>query len=243
VILDPRPCHPRHLTKSSPAIKTKFTLRKVRVAATGWVGLRSTGVSPQEEDAHAAEEGPQLTHILTDIFGPEAKFHGLKLVEYLGPCVFIPCGTFSCSQFSRQSRLIVDKLGKVCAFFGGRPDEEGFMKNIHDPAVVAMERARAQASLSEARTFHRRGNWTPLTAGDSHGGGQIQPSALVNGVINTAILCTLLGHFSFIRWAGFATGMFLLAVHEDLLLIMSTGLFANWAPNLFDFYVDYMGLF
>ncbi|KAJ7491425.1 hypothetical protein B0H11DRAFT_2156503 [Mycena galericulata] len=70
------------------------------------------------------------------------------------------------------------------------------------------------------------GNWAALTAGDSHGGGQLRPGALVNGVINTAILCCLISNYAFIRLAGFATGVF-----------------ANWAPNLFDFYVDYMGEF
>ncbi|KAJ7112327.1 hypothetical protein C8R44DRAFT_833178 [Mycena epipterygia] len=89
-----------------------------------------------------------------------------------------------------------------------------------------MEHARATASISEERTFHRRGNWPGLSAGDSHGGGQIHPGPFVNGVINTAVLCLLLSNIAFIRLAGFATG-----------------LFANWAPNLYDFYVDYMGDF
>ncbi|KAJ7160680.1 hypothetical protein C8R43DRAFT_881480 [Mycena crocata] len=120
----------------------------------------------------------------------------------------------------------IDCHGKVCAVYGGKPDDEDFMKTIHDPAVEAMELARAQASLADDHTFHRRGNWASLTAGDSHGGGQVQPGALVNGIINTTVLCCLLSHFSFIRFAGFATG-----------------LFANWAPELFDFYVDYMGAF
>jgi hypothetical protein len=80
------------------------------------------------------------------------------------------------------------------------------MEKVHDPAVEAMEAARAAASLAEERTFHRRGNWGMLTAGDSHGGGQVQPGALVNGIINTAILCSLLSNLAFIRLAGFATG-------------------------------------
>ncbi|KAJ6472763.1 hypothetical protein C8R47DRAFT_1221770 [Mycena vitilis] len=81
-------------------------------------------------------------------------------------------------------------------------------------------------SISEERQSHRRGVFTQLTAGVSFGGGQVQPGALVNGAINAAILASLLSSDPFIRLAGFATG-----------------LFATWAPNLFDFYRDYMGRF
>ncbi|KAJ7701087.1 hypothetical protein B0H17DRAFT_1245691 [Mycena rosella] len=100
------------------------------------------------------------------------------------------------------------------------------MERVHDPAVEAMEEARANCSVSEERQRHRRGNWTNLSAGDSMGGGQVHPGALVNGVVNTAVLVALLSNLAFITYAGFATG-----------------LLATWAPNLFDFYVDYMKLF
>ncbi|KAJ7107402.1 hypothetical protein C8R44DRAFT_637440 [Mycena epipterygia] len=110
--------------------------------------------------------------------------------------------------------------------YAGKPNDDDFMEKVHDPAVAAMEHARATASISEVCTFHRHGNWPGLSAGDSHGGGQLRPGSFVNGVINTAVLCLLLSNFAFIRLAGFATGVF-----------------ANWAPDLFDFYVDYMGEF
>ncbi|KAJ7129917.1 hypothetical protein C8R43DRAFT_1134175 [Mycena crocata] len=202
---------PRHLKKITVSpIRANFSLHKICIASTGWIGLRDHGVAPQEAAAGSAEDGPRPTHKLSDFFGPSAIFRGFTLVKYA----------------DRHARPIVDCHGKVCAVYGGKPDDEDFMKTIHDPAVEAMELARAQASLADDRTFHRRGNWASLTAGDSHGGGQVQPGALVNGIINTTVLCCLLIHFSFIRFAGFATG-----------------LFANWAPELFDFYVDYMGAF
>lgn len=77
---------------------------------------------------------------------------------------------------------------------------------MHDPAVEAMEKAQEDCSISEADTYHRRGNWPGLTGGQSHGGGQVQPGTLVNGVINTAVLACLFSHLPFIRLAGFATG-------------------------------------
>ena len=80
------------------------------------------------------------------------------------------------------------------------------MRDVHDPAVKAMEHARAECSLSAERSVHRRGTYSQLTAGGSLGPGQLKPGELMNGVINTAVLCSLLSHLSFIRWAGFATG-------------------------------------
>lgn len=105
-----------------------------------------------------------------------------------------------------NGRPIVDRVGRVWGVFGGRPPEDNFMRDVHDPAVEAMERARAECSISDDHSFHRRGNYWQLTAGGTLGPGQLEPGTLVNGVINTAVLCSLLSHLSFIRWAGFATG-------------------------------------
>ncbi|KAJ7033930.1 hypothetical protein C8F04DRAFT_957076, partial [Mycena alexandri] len=121
---------------------------------------------------------------------------------------------------------IVDAAGRIFGIHGGHPDDPNWMRNVHDPAVEAMEEARARCKITEARTFHRRGNWSTLSAGDSYGGGQMHPGALVNGVINTAILCSFMSNIAFIRLAGFATGVF-----------------ANWAPNLFGYYCTRMRQF
>ncbi|KAF7372463.1 hypothetical protein MVEN_00107900 [Mycena venus] len=155
-------------------------------------------------------QGTSPTHHLRDFFGPKAVFHGFNLVKSSGP----------------NSCPIVDRAGKVCAVYGGAPDDPDFMATVHDPAVEAMEQARAKASLTPDRFFHRRGNFGQLSGGDSHGGRQVEPGALVNGVINTAIFLSLISNDPFIRLAGFVTG-----------------LFANWALKLFDLYVDYMGEF
>ncbi|KAK7023021.1 hypothetical protein R3P38DRAFT_2531951 [Favolaschia claudopus] len=125
-----------------------------------------------------------------------------------------------------KTRPIIDTTDKVVGVVAGIPDDPNFMRDVHDRAVEAMEAARLQASIAEDRKTHRRGNFIQLTAGDSMGGGQEQPGALVNGVINAAILASLISSSPFIRLAGFATGVF-----------------ANWAPNLYDFYVSYMSRF
>ncbi|KAJ7027581.1 hypothetical protein C8F04DRAFT_1266815 [Mycena alexandri] len=103
-----------------------------------------------------------------------------------------------------KTRPLVDTAGRVFAIFGGHPDDPNWKRDVHNPAVEVMEEARANA-------------------GDSYSGGQTHPGALVNGVINTAVLCALMSNIAFIRLAGFATGVF-----------------ANWAPNLFTYYATHM---
>ncbi|KAJ7876437.1 hypothetical protein B0H13DRAFT_1893684 [Mycena leptocephala] len=181
ILLDAHPRHPRHLSKPVSPIKATFEMRKVRIASTGWIGLRDDGVAP-EEDEDDAESGPSPTRNLPDFFGPTPL------------CTASP-------MFPMIARR-------------------------HAPSLTPSKRRPPRASIAEERTFHRRGNYAQLTGGNSHGGGQFEPGELVNGAINAAIFASLISNIAFIRLAGFATG-----------------LFANWAPNLFDFYVDYMRLF
>jgi len=191
---DPRPSrHQRHIRTASPPIKAQFQLRKTRIAATGFIGLR---------------DGGGRTYRLTDFFGDKPKHKGFRLVKSSGRRVVL-CSLFSTLSniiFSSTSRPIVDSDGKVFAVYGGTPNDDGFMTNVHDAAVHALEEARASASLSYDRLHHRRGNFAQISGGDSHGSGQFHPGALVNGVINTAIFAALIAHPAFQRLAGFATG-------------------------------------
>ncbi|KAJ7220941.1 hypothetical protein C8J57DRAFT_1254137 [Mycena rebaudengoi] len=125
-----------------------------------------------------------------------------------------------------EARPIVDRSGKVIGVHAGHPDDPNWMQDVHNPAVEALELAAAQASLSEQRLYHRRGHFGSLTDGQTHGTGRVQPGTFVNGAINAAILATLIGTFAFFRIAGFATGIF-----------------ANWAPDVFEFYLVQMRLF
>ncbi|KAJ7861332.1 hypothetical protein B0H13DRAFT_2568122 [Mycena leptocephala] len=206
----PPPCRPEHVKLSSKPVSTKFQLMKQQVASTGWIGLRDDGRSTQEEEAGIWEAGWTPTHYLPDFFGPTPEFVGFKLIKYLG----------------LKTRPILDSTDKIFGLFAGHPDDPDWMARVHDPAVQAMEEASANCAVSEARTFHRHGNFYGLTSGNSYGGGQTEPGTLVNGVINTAVLCCLLSNVTFIWIAGFATGVF-----------------ANWAPNLFEYYVIHMRRF
>ncbi|KAF7347006.1 hypothetical protein MVEN_01453700 [Mycena venus] len=85
ILLDARPHHPRHLLKAGSPIKTLFWMSKVRVAATGWIGIRDFGVCNDEKETEQAEHGPSPTYMLEDFFGPQANIEGFTHVPCLGP--------------------------------------------------------------------------------------------------------------------------------------------------------------
>ncbi|KAF8214502.1 hypothetical protein K438DRAFT_1749610 [Mycena galopus ATCC 62051] len=104
-LCDPRPSrHQRHIRAAAPPITAQFRLRKTRIAATGFIGLRDNG---------------GCINWLQDLFGDKPKHKGFRLVKSSGS----------------TPRPIVDRDGKVCAVYGGMPDDEGFMTCVHDPAV------------------------------------------------------------------------------------------------------------
>ncbi|KAJ7017226.1 hypothetical protein C8F04DRAFT_1279802 [Mycena alexandri] len=128
---------PQHIKNAGPAVKTRFNLMKERVASTGWIGLRDDGQSKQEESAGFEEPGWTPTHTLPEFFGPNASWRGFKLIKHLGP----------------KTRPIIDATGRVFGLLGGHPEDPKWMAEVHDPAVEALEAARAQCKVSEARTL------------------------------------------------------------------------------------------
>ncbi|KAK7033880.1 hypothetical protein R3P38DRAFT_2773188 [Favolaschia claudopus] len=125
-----------------------------------------------------------------------------------------------------ESRPVVDSEGKIFAVHGSTPKDPTFISKVHDPAVAALEKARDQMSIPAGSEQHRRGKFVTLTGGQSHGNRREGPMDVTNGVINAAVFLALITNAAFISLAGFATS-----------------LFATWAPNVFDFYVDYMSCF
>jgi hypothetical protein len=120
--------------------------------------------------------------------------------------------------------------------YGGIPDTPNFMRDVHDPAVEAMEIAQAQDSLSESRLYHRHSNWASLTTGATHRTDRDEPGDFVNGIINTAIILALVSNTAFIDLVEFASGAFPLLLFK--LMLIPSGLFSIWAPHLFPFYID-----
>ncbi|KAK7013206.1 hypothetical protein R3P38DRAFT_2353383, partial [Favolaschia claudopus] len=73
--------HARHLVRTQlQPIRASFSLRKTRIAATGWIGLRDDGVFADEVQADRVECGVSPTHRLPDFFGPKARFHNFQYV-------------------------------------------------------------------------------------------------------------------------------------------------------------------
>ncbi|KAK6975039.1 hypothetical protein R3P38DRAFT_3335208 [Favolaschia claudopus] len=156
--------------------------------------------------------------------GDRGGDRGVHTLEYFfGPKARRTGFTLVKAPPRNESRPVVDVDSRVYAVYGAIPDDDNFKTNVHDPAVQALETARQQMGPPSS---HRRGEFVTLTGGQTHGNGRNAPSSVVNGVINSAIFLSLVTNEAFVRLAGFATG-----------------LFANWAPNVFNFYVDYMSDF
>ncbi|KAF8207662.1 hypothetical protein K438DRAFT_1961920 [Mycena galopus ATCC 62051] len=103
------------------------------------------------------------TYSLLDFFGDKPKHKGFRLVKLS----------------ESTAHPIVDSNSKVCALYGGMPNDEGFMADVHDATGHALEEARAMASLSYERLHHHLKNFAQISGGDSHSGGQPYSRALV----------------------------------------------------------------
>jgi hypothetical protein len=86
----------------------------------------------------------------------------------------------------------------------GHPEDEDW------PAVplegaAALEQARRECNLAEKNRMHRRGFFSAIRCGVSHGGGQKRPMNLKNTKTLERVLKKLNSLKPFIRFAGFAT--------------------------------------
>ncbi|KAJ6538367.1 hypothetical protein DFH09DRAFT_1090605 [Mycena vulgaris] len=185
VLLEECPRHPCHLRTAGPSIEAQFNLRKVRIAATGWISLRDNGVSPEEAEAGVKQEGYTPIHLLPD-FGIKAIFHGFHLAKYLGPFTSHPA----------KAVPLLTNVARSAPFLGGALPRMTSWRRCTTQPWKRWKR-RAQCSLADKRLLHRRGNWAPLTKGASFGGGQTKPGEL----LNTAVLCCLVSNLAFIRCA------------------------------------------
>ncbi|KAJ7310656.1 hypothetical protein DFH08DRAFT_1046427 [Mycena albidolilacea] len=126
---DPRPSAHQRRTKVGAAagsIAARFKVRKVHIALTGWIGLQDYGIPP---DTATGERDPVgIVHWLETFFGPDPTKPGFTLVK--------------APKDAGNPHPIVDSEKRVCAVYGGIPDTPNFMRDVHDPAVEAMEIAR-----------------------------------------------------------------------------------------------------
>ncbi|KAJ7181980.1 hypothetical protein C8R46DRAFT_1027784 [Mycena filopes] len=127
---------------------------------------------------------------------------------------------------SRHPLLILDRHGRIIAVFAGTPDDPEW-PGVVSRAVAAMERARKDGfrlgAFDAADDTHRRGFFTTLTGGVSHGGGQLRPGNLAMPKIRRQIFDELRGNKDVQRMAGFQSSVF-----------------RTFAPKMFVDYVDHL---
>ncbi|KAJ7301536.1 hypothetical protein DFH08DRAFT_827411 [Mycena albidolilacea] len=127
---DPHPsAHQRRtkVTAAAGSIAARFKVRKVHIASTGWIGLEDRGILT---DAATGERNPAgIVYSLEMFFGPDATKLGFTLVK--------------APKDAGNPHPIVNSKKRICAVYGGIPDTPNFMRDVHDPAVEAMEIARA----------------------------------------------------------------------------------------------------
>ncbi|KAJ7150172.1 hypothetical protein C8R43DRAFT_887525, partial [Mycena crocata] len=117
-------------------------------------------------------------------------------------------------------KLILDSEGRIIAILLGTPDDPDW-DDVVDDAFHELKRARRYAERHGlwSPSSHRRGNYFPITAGASFGGGQRRPGNLRNSRRIRRLLRRLLRNKSIRRIMGF----------------QSMG-FAIYAPKLYRYY-------
>lgn len=98
--------------------------------------------------------------------------------------------------------VVVDKDQRIMAVCAGRPTGDETWENAQQRASEILEAARSQLYLE--KEAGRRGGFSALTFGISHGGGQKYPRVLAQGKHNQGILDGLLKEVAFARISGFA---------------------------------------
>lgn len=67
--------------------------------------------------------------------------------------------------------------GRVVTVLAGQPDDSSW-PSVHSEAAELLERTRPLLTLNKRSKQHRRGHFSALSYGISHGGGQTSPGNL-----------------------------------------------------------------
>ncbi|KAF4612565.1 hypothetical protein D9613_012692 [Agrocybe pediades] len=122
----------------------------------------------------------------------------------------------------RTAKPILDGEQRIIAVCAGQPDDLSW-PDLASKAFASVERARDKCSFPKKAQDHRRGTFSALSCGISHGGGQTEPGNLKNTQKNERQLESLLSNNAFRRIAGFANGAF-----------------STWCPGLYEHYKQYL---
>lgn len=131
---------------------------------------------------------------------------------------------------------IVDKNGVCIGLLAGQPGDPDWPK-LQLKGADSLEKARTKCRVSEACSDHRRGQFTTLRTGFSHGGGQTQPRNLANNVTNQCIIDDLNSQDVFQRIAGFMSCKSFSTV-TSFVLTNHLAVFERQFPELHEYYVE-----
>lgn len=99
---------------------------------------------------------------------------------------------------------ILDTEGRIVAILAGCPNDKSWPE-LSRHAAKLLEQTRVSCNMQEEK--HRRGMFSSLRGGVSHGGGQKMPMNLKNRARHQEILADLNGSDSFRRISGFTNSM------------------------------------
>jgi len=134
------------------------------------------------------------------------------------PCILAP---YSPDDPSRTPGPLVDRSRWVILAFAGVPAGDETWPATQLCATDLLESARSKLSLQKADQSHRRGNFTALAIGISHGGGQTHPRILTQAKENDSIVDELIQEEPFVQMSGFATGKFAAPVLSCLNMLLT----------------------
>ncbi|KAJ7695269.1 hypothetical protein B0H14DRAFT_2650630 [Mycena olivaceomarginata] len=134
---------------------------------------------------------------------------------------FGPQATMHGFRLENETHPVVDSDGRVYAVFAGHEANPNFKAEL-------WRRHSASAQPRTQKTLTRRGTFYQEYTGQSHGGGQFVPGTLQRGSVKAVLMLWLLSQAVFIRLAGFG---------------FATGVFAGFAPDLYEYYAINMRAF
>ncbi|KAF8971659.1 hypothetical protein BDZ97DRAFT_1752936 [Flammula alnicola] len=118
---------------------------------------------------------------------------------------------------------IKDESGNLVTLLAGCPNDSNWPA-LQAQASRALEERRHRCSIPKDKRIHRRGAFTALATGVSHGGGQKEPRNLSNEGPNGLVVQELNEMEAFKRMGGFASAVM-----------------ASWMPDLYRYYADNLG--
>jgi hypothetical protein len=147
---------------------------------------------------------PPRAYRLDEAVGPTSTL-GFTLQEWDGALSpSLHPSRFLTDSLPRTTMPVLDSEGRLVAILAGHPDDECW-PDLSREAAEMLEKAGKECIIPAKGRDHRRGNFSGLATGISHGGGQKSPRSLRNTPHNADILDKLNQQPPFLRNSGFAT--------------------------------------